>query len=137
MAKEICGYNEELTKQIIKNGSGIIFASEKSGVTVLSDKTMALHSGNKISISQIQTMTYLERVIRAMTQDYKDTLIKKFFVNRQDNIMHKWMKNRTMINSLFRDEETIQYQINEQEGTCNFEVRFTDSVIESRVRLSR
>lgn len=137
MAKEICGYNEELTKQIMKNGSGIIFASEKSGVTVLSDKTMALHNGNKISISQIQTMTYLERVIRAMTQDYKDTLIKKFFVNRQDNIMHKWMKNRTMINSLFRDGETIQYQINEQEGTCNFEVRFTDSVIESQVRLSR
>jgi len=137
MAKEVYGYHDELTQQIIRYGNGIIFASEKTGVTVLSDKTMALQSGNKISIAQMQTVTYLERVIRAMTQDYKDTLIKKFFVNRQDNMMHKWMQNRTMINSLFREGESIQYQINEQEGTCNFEVRFADSIVESRVKLSR
>lgn len=137
MAKEICGYSQELTEQIIKRGYGIIFACEQQGVTVLTDKTLALMSGNAISIAHVQTLTYLERIIRSMTQDYKDTLIKQFFINRQDNMLHKWMQNKKMINSLFRDGETIQYQIDEKEGTCRFEVVFNESRIESKVQLSR
>lgn len=137
MAKEIWGYEKELKEQIVQRGSGIIFACEEEGITVLTDRTMAYLKGNPISLSHIQTMTYIERTIRTMTQDYKDILIKQFFTNRQNSKIHQWLKDTSMINSLFRKGETMDYHINEKEGTCDFEVNFIESVLESKVQLSR
>lgn len=135
--KELLSYPEELLDEIQLRGFGIVFGPGKRENIILLDKTIAFLYGRKDCVATIQIMTYIERVLRHATQDYRSNLITEFFQNRPDSIYSKWMKNRNMVNSILKTGETMGYDINEKEGTCVIKLEFTETPKKEIVKISR
>jgi len=137
IGKEICNYSSAIREEVMRKSFGVVFAAEKEGVTVLTDRTVAYTRGNNNSITHVQTLTYIERVIRYATQDFKSNLIVTFFQNRPGSITEKWMKSQKCINSILKENESMEYSINEQEGTCTFSITFAETKTGKTVSISK
>ena len=137
MYREITGYSEELYNDIINRTRGVVFAPYKGHVIALTDRVYSYKSNEPDYIANIQTITYMERIIRYKSQDYKQNLIKEFFQSRAGSIISKWKENSECINSILKKEDYITYKINEEDDTCTFEVRFNDRNIKNKVRMNK
>lgn len=137
MKKELFLYSEELVEDIKLKSYGVVFGPGKEGVVVLSDYTMAALHGSKDCVAIVQTMTFIERVIRHATQDYRADLIKEFFIKKPDSLYSNWLKNQTKINSILHVGENISYRLDEKEHTCIIELEFMETRKMEKVKLSQ
>lgn len=137
MFPEIMGYSEEVYSQITRLTRGIVFAPYKGKVIVYTDRVYSYKPGRPDCIAIIQTMAYMERVIRYESQDYKEHLIREFFQSRPGSIISQWRSNSDCVNEILKKEEQIEYKINEQENSCTFKIRFKERNIEDVVKISR
>lgn len=126
MEKEIFAYPTEVSEEIERKSIGFVFAPLKGGIAVITDRTMAYMNGDNDCIATVQTITYIERVIRYATQDFRSNLIVDFFQNRPNTIKAKWMQNQKLINSILKEEETLEYEIDKKSGSCTFKVGFKE-----------
>jgi len=126
MLREIIGYNDELKSDIENHSIGVVFMPTSQGIVMATDRCASYQNGTFDSISTIQTLVYMERVIRHETQDFKNTLIKLFFQNRPGSIRAKWSENNANVNTILKEKENITYQLNEGENTCVFDVTFNE-----------
>lgn len=137
MFPEVMGYSEELHMQIDRFSKGIVFAPYKGKVIVLTDRVYSYKQDSPDRIANIQSLTYMERIIRYESQDYKEHLIKEFFQSRPGSIISRWKDNSECVNGLLKKEEQIEYIINEKDNSCTFKVCFRESNMEDVVRISR
>lgn len=137
MKKELFTYSGELLEDIHNMSYGVILGPFRHGITILSDNTEASLHGDKDCIATVQTMTYIERIIRHATQDYRSNLITEFFQNRPDSVRSSWMKNQSMVNSILKTGETLEHHINEKEATCVIEIGFHRLQKQEKVKISR
>ncbi len=126
MLREIVSYNEELKGDIEKHSIGVVFMPAGQRVIMATDRCSTYQNGSLDCISTVQTLVYMERVIRHETQDFKNTLIKTFFQNRPGSIKARWFENKSNVNAMMKESENITYQLNENENTCIFEVNFRE-----------
>lgn len=126
MAKEIFAYPKEVLDEIERKSNGFVFAPQRGGIAVITDRTMAYMNGDNDCIATVQTITYIERVIRYATQDFRSNLIVDFFQNRPNTIKAKWLQNQKLINSILKEEETLEYEIDKKSGSCTFKVGFVE-----------
>lgn len=126
MLREIVSYHEELKDDIEKHSIGVVFMPAGQRVIMATDRCSTYQNGSLDCISTVQTLVYMERVIRHETQDFKNTLIKTFFQNRPGSIKARWFENKSNVNAMMKESENITYQLNENENTCIFEVNFRE-----------
>ena len=126
MTREILSYKKELLEEIEKKSIGVVFVPERRGVTMATDRCMSYQNGSNDCIAAVQTVVYIERVIRHVTQDFKSTLIKNFFQNRPGSIKEKWFSNRKAVNAILKESEDLTYELKETENTCVFEVKLKE-----------
>ena len=79
----------------------------------------------------------MEREIRIDTQDFKSTLIKKFFQKRPGSIWESWSQNPEMVNAILKKEESMEYEIDEKNNTCTFEIVLQDMPRAQVVKLNK
>ncbi len=137
MYPEVMGYSEEVYDQIMRLARGMVFAPYKGKVIALTDRVYSYKQGKPDCIAIIQTMTYIERIIRYESQDYKEHLIKEFFQSRPGSIISRWKDNSGCVNGILKKEEQIEYSINEKDNSCTFKIRFRERNMEDVVRISR
>lgn len=137
MFPEVMGYSEELYSKIKKHSKGIVFAPYKGKVIVATDRVYSYKQDRPDYIANIQTLVYMERIIRYESQDYKEHLIKEFFQSRPGSIISRWKDNSECVNAILKKEEQIEYNINEKDNCCTFKVHFREQNMEDVVKISR
>lgn len=137
MFPEIMKYSEEVKSQILRLAHGMIFAPYRGKVIALTDRVYSYKVGREDCISIMQTLTYMERIIRYESQDYKEHLIKAFFQSRPGSIISQWKDNSENVNGILKKEEQIEYNIDDKGISCTFKVRFKERNIEDSVKISR
>lgn len=137
MKKEIFTYPEEFIESVQQKAYGVVFAPDKKGVVVIADSVMSSLHGDKDKIATVQVMTFIERILRQATQDFREDLIKEFFLNRPDSLYSEWLKNKKYVNAIIHEGENLSYQIKEKEHACIIELVLKDTLKSEKVDLSR
>lgn len=117
----------EVLEEVHRKCCGIFFAPFGSRELIAQDRAMTGMYGALDSVSTVQTLTYIERKIRYETQDFKSTLIERFFQKRPDSLCGKWSQNTGFLNSILKTGEDIHYTLDEERKECVFEVNFAQA----------
>lgn len=121
-------WSKALTQEIQKRARGVVFAQKNGQMQILTDRTFAYSGEKRLLVSMVQTITYIERTLQKETQDFKKNLILQFFQKRPGSVLADWMsEEQNCINPVLRQEETLTYQMNEEEDSCVFTVDFGGS----------
>lgn len=137
MYGEVISYRDEIYHQIERYGRGMIFAPYRGQVIAVTDRAHSYKPSTPDNIAIIQTLTYLERVIRYETQDYKEHLIREFFQERPGSIIVSWKQATDCVNGLLKKEESLDYHIDSEGSTCRFELKFTERKMDDTVHMSK
>lgn len=137
MLSETIEFSEELETDAVARSRGLLFGQKKGKMVVLTDRVYSYHKGNPLLLSMIQTISYIERMIQYETQDFKKNLIHQFFQKRPGSIITQWYnRDGIVINPILREEEELEYKIDESDSRCTFTVRFQNSDLIRRETVS-
>lgn len=134
MFHEIIDYPEELYDRIDKESNGMVFAPLLSRVIALTDRVYSYRPSSLDHIATQQTITYMERIMRHYTQDFKENLIRDFFQERPGSIIAQWKEAGHCVNGILKTGEDIKYEIRKISHTCRFEIAFEREKREEVVR---
>ncbi len=128
MFSEIIEVSKEHTEDAIRRSRGILFGSQNGRMTILTDRVFSYSNGNPLLISMVQTINYIERVIRYETQDFKKNLIHQFFQRRPGSTISKWhMDENSKINAILKDNERLEYTVDDTDNECILSIYFNNS----------
>lgn len=147
MPKEITGFTSVIKNQINSRNFGFIFASENasvegqnvSNITVYKARNL-LYDTEKSTYEQIhktQVTTYIERVLRHATSDFKQDNIIQFFSNNPSSQKSKWLANKECVNAIVSLGDDISYEIDESTGLCELSIYFDGNARNLEVMISR
>lgn len=127
MTMETMHWNKEVVRKILYQGKGMVLLPIEGKVIALTARTLNYNSTNRETVSTVQTITYMERKIRYVTQDFKQNLIVQFFQNRPGSIREQWGNSRQCVNGLLKQGESLEYEIDEKNHTCTFKLLLQES----------
>ncbi len=127
LSESIC-FDEELENELIEWSRGILFGNKNGKMAVLTERVLSYNRDNKLLVSMIQTINYIERKIQYETQDFKKNLIQHFFQKRPGSIISQWYsQDSRVVNNLLRDSEELEYEMDEKSETCTFHIKFNNN----------
>ncbi len=147
MPKEITGFTSVIKDQINSRNFGFIFASENASldgrdvtdISVYKARNL-LYNSDKSTYEQAyktQVTTYIERVLRHATNDFKEDNIKAFFSNNPSSQKSKWIAGKEAVNAILSTGDDINFEINEDTGTCELSIFFDGNARNLEVMISR
>lgn len=145
LAKEISGFTNTIKNAINRKNFGFIFSSENSQVdgkhitqiTVYKARSMQMAGNDFESIYKTLVTTYIERMLRFHSNDFKQDNIVKFFSNNPNSQKSKWSNNKAFINSIMQEGDDINFNIDDQNGVCNIDITFNGNVKNLEVEITR
>lgn len=136
MLSETIEFSKEQSEDAIKRSRGILFGQKEGKMLILTDRVFSYSKGNPLSISMVQTINYIERVIRYETQDFKKNLIHQFFQKRPGSIISQWHRNEnSTVNAILKDNEKIDYKIDDTDNECTLSICFNNSELLKREKI--
>ncbi len=82
-------------------------------------------------------LTYIERMLRFYSGDFKQDKILKFFSNNPSSQKSRWDADRQYVNSILQDGDELDFSIDEKYGLCNVLVTFSNTTRNLKVELTR
>ncbi|WP_421664599.1 transcriptional regulator [Lysinibacillus telephonicus] len=148
MAKEISGFTNSIKDAINQKSFGFIFSSDNAQVdkkdvtriTVYKARSLAASIDDGVgfdSIYKTLVSTYIERVLRFQTSDFKYDNIVKFFSNNPSSQKSKWLKSKEYVNSILQDGDDISYTIDERNNLCQIDIAFNGNVKNLEVTITK
>lgn len=145
LAKEISGFTNEIKNLINKRNFGFVFSSENAQlqgkdikqITVYKARSLQATENDFESIYKTLVTTYIERILRFYTNDFKEDNIVKFFSNNPTSVKSKWMTNKEYCNAIIQDGDDINFVINDKTGTCNIDIVFNGNIKNLEVEITR
>ncbi|MDT3428974.1 hypothetical protein J2Z22_004570 [Paenibacillus forsythiae] len=145
MAKEITGFTNNIKDAINRKNFGFVFSSENAQlqdkdirrITVYKARSMALSEDGFDSIYKTLVSTYIERILRYQTGDFKHENIVRFFSNNPSSQKSKWIGTRGYINSIIQDGDDISYVIDEKSNLCHIDLVFNGNVKNLEVMITK
>ncbi|MCT4584553.1 MAG: transcriptional regulator [Peptostreptococcaceae bacterium] len=145
LAKEISGFTNSIKNSINRKSFGFVFSSENaqySGreirqITVYKARSLQLNGNDFDSIYKTLMSSYIERILRFHTNDFKQDNIVKFFSNNPNSQKSKWLSDKGYINSIIQDGDDINFNIDEKTGSCNIDITFNGTVKNLEVEITR
>lgn len=144
MSKEITGYTIMTKDSINRNNFGFVFSSDNvqlgnqivNNITVYKARTLATDDEGVFEpIYKTVTTTYIERILRFLTIDFKEDKIKEFFSNNPKSQKSKWQENKDKINSILRDGDDINCVI--EGNTCLLHIMFNGDTKNLSVEITK
>ena len=132
LSKEISGFTNNIKDSINNKNFGFLFSSDNNQVdgkelrqiTVYKARTMQFANNEFESLYKTLTSTYISRMMRAQTSDYKQDNVVFFFSANPQSQKSKWNNKSNYINSILSPVDKISYDIEEEYSTCNIDIDF-------------
>lgn len=145
MGKEITGFTNTIKNVINNKGFGFVFASESSqlqgkeikNLTVYKARTMAVVDDVYDSIYKTMVSTYVERMLRYMTNDFKQENVVKFFSNNPKSQKSLWEADKNYINAVTQEGDTLEFVIDDVTNECNIKLGFNGNVKNLKVTVTK
>lgn len=145
MTKEISGFTNAIKNSINRTGFGFVFSSDNAqhkgqeikNITVYKARNL-LSSGNEFEpIYKTLVVTYIERMLRFYSGDFKQDKILKFFSNNPNSQKSRWDADRQHVNSILQDGDELDFNIDEKFNVCDVLVTFANTTRNLKVQLTR
>ena len=145
MAKEITGFTNTIKNEINRHSFGFVFSSENAVLgtenihNIMVYKARNLMSDGKVyePIYKTQVTTYIERILRHATGDFKQENIVQFFSNNPSSQKSRWQEKRGCVNAVIGDGDDIEYEIDESNGYCVLNITFNGNVKNLEIEINR
>ena len=146
MAKEISGFTNSLKDKINQFNYGFIFSSDSvqvnkekiKNITVYKARTLARNDeGMYESVYKTLTTTYIERILRYATMDFKEDKLNNFFSTNPLSQKSVWLKDRKFVNSIMQKGDDISHMIDEENGICQLNITFAGNMKNLQVEISK
>ena len=129
MAREITGFTNNIKDLINRRNFGFIFSSENatyegeaiSSIMVYKARCLKSNDGVYEPIYKTQAETYIQRLLRHDTGDFKSDAIRNFFSNKPDSQKSLWNDQKEFINAILQAGDDISYTIDEASGICTLD----------------
>jgi len=145
MAKEITGFTTSIKDQINRLNFGFVFSSENATcdgeniahITVYKARCL-MTSGNSYEPTyKTKVSTYIERVLRHATGDFKADNIREFFSNRPSSQKSQWLEKKGKINGIIQMGDDIEFNIDEESGICTLDATFNGDSKNLEIEIKR
>lgn len=145
MSKEITGFTNSIKSDINRKNFGFVFSSENAAYKGNNiTNIMVYKSRNLLSdgytfepIYKTQVTTYVERILRHATGDFKEDAIIQFFSNNPRSQKSEWLSKREYINAILGKGDDIEYEIDAANGYCILNITFNGNVKNLEVEINR
>ncbi|MCX7746220.1 MAG: transcriptional regulator [Clostridia bacterium] len=145
MAKEISGFTNNIKDAINRKSFGFVFSSENAQIqgkdikriSVYKARSLALTDDGFDSIYKTLVSTYIERILRFQSNDFKQDNIVKFFSNNPNSQKSKWLSDRTYVNSIIQDGDDLNYIIDDKSNLCQIDLVFNGNVKNLEVEITK
>ncbi len=145
MAKEITGFTNSIKNEINRRSFGFIFSSENAMLgmenvhNIMVYKARNLLSDGKVyePIYKTQVTSYIERILRHATGDFKQENIVQFFSNNPSSQKSKWQEKRNCVNAVLGAGDDMEYEIDEANGYCVLNITFNGNVKNLEIEINR
>ncbi len=145
MTKEISGFTNTIKNAINHTGFGFVFSSDNAqhkgkeikNITVYKARNLLSNGSEFEPIYKTLVLTYIERMLRFYSGDFKQDKILKFFSSNPSSQKSRWDANRQYINSILQDGDELNYTIDEAYGICNVQLTFANTTRNLKVQLTR
>ncbi|WP_064615499.1 hypothetical protein [Streptobacillus moniliformis] len=94
-------------------------------------------NNNYESIYKTLTTTYIERLLRFMSNDFKSDKLNYFFSNSPNSQKSIWLKESTTVNAILRQGDDISHIIDEQNNTCQLNLVFLGEVKNLKIEINK
>lgn len=145
MAKEISGFTNSVKSEINRLNFGFCFASENASyngttvgnVSVYKARTLAEgHSGYE-EIYKTLVATYIERVLRYQSNDFKMDQIMHFFSSNPKSTRSKWVNDKAHVNSIIQEGDDLSHAIDESQTVCAVDLVFNGNIKNLEVEINK
>jgi hypothetical protein len=145
MTKEISGFTSTIKNSINNTGFGFVFTSDNAqckgrdirNVMVYKARNLLSNGSEFEPIYKTLVVTYIERMLRFYSNDFKQDKILNFFSNNPSSHKSKWDTNRQHVNSILQDGDELNFSIDEKNGICNVQITFSNITKNLKVELTR
>lgn len=147
MPKEITGFTNTIKTQINQKNFGWVFASENASVNGMAITNITVYKARNLlydsehstyePVYKTQVTTYIERILRYVTGDFKEDNIRDFFSNNPRSQKSKWLSKKDCINAVITEGDNLDYSINEDNGICELTLSFNGSPRNLEVQINR
>ncbi len=145
LGKEITGFTNTIKNVINNKGFGFVFASESSqlqgkeikNLTVYKARTMAVVDDVYDSIYKTMVSTYVERMLRYMTNDFKQENVVKFFSNNPKSQKSLWEADKSYVNAITQEGDALDFVIDDVSNECNIKLGFNGNVKNLKVSVTK
>ena len=132
LAKEISGYTNNIKDNINNKNFGFIFSSDNNQldgkdvkqITVYKARSMQMVNNEYECIYKTLAATYITRMMRAQTGDYKHDNVVSFFSANPMSQKSRWIGKTGYVNSLMAAGDDMSYDIEEEYNICNVNLNF-------------
>lgn len=145
MSQEITGFTNAIKNAINNKGFGFVFASENSqiqgkevkNITVYKARTMAMVDDNYDSLYKSMMSTYVERILRYVSNDFKQENVVKFFSNHPQSQRSLWNNDNQFVNAIIQEGDELDCVVDEATNTCDIRLGFNGNVKNLRVSVTK
>lgn len=145
MTKEISGFTNAIKNSINNTGFGFVFTSDNAqhkgreirNIMVYKARNLLSNGHEFEPIYKTLVVTYIERMLRFYSGDFKQDKILNFFSNNPSSQKSRWDANRQYVNSVLQDGDELGFSIDEKNGICNVQVTFSNTTRNLKVELTR
>lgn len=147
MPKEITGFTNTIKTQINQKNFGWIFASENASKDGAAITNITVYKARNLMydaelssyepVYKTQVTTYIERILRYVTGDFKEDNIKDFFSTNPKSQKSKWLAKKECINAIITEGDNLEYVIDEATGICELTISFNGSPRNLEVQINR
>ena len=147
LAKEITGFTNPIKDEINRKCFGFVFSSENTmyngapitNVMVYKSRNLLYDEepGVYEPIYKTQVTTYIQRILRNMTSDFKQDKIVRFFSTNPASQSSKWLDKREKLNAIIGTGDDIAYNIDEENGICTLNITFNGNVKNLEIETNR
>lgn len=88
-------------------------------------------------VYKTQVTTYIERILRYVTGDFKEDNIKDFFSTNPRSQKSKWLSKKECVNAIIMEGDSLEYSIDEATGICELTISFNGSPRNLEVQINR
>ncbi len=145
MAKEITGFTSVIKNDINRRNFGFVFSSENAMLGDKNIQNIMVYKARNLSsdgksfepIYKTQVTTYIERVMRHATGDFKQENIAEFFSNKPSSQKNRWLEKKDCINAILANGDDVSYSVDPSAGYCNVDILFNGNVKNLEVEINR
>ena len=145
MAKEITGFTNVIKNDINRRNFGFVFSSENAMLGDLSIQNIMIYKARNLlsdgksyePIYKTQVTSYIERVMRHATGDFKQESIAEFFSNKPTSQKNRWLEKKDCVNAILGGGDDIRYTVDQASGYCTLDILFNGNVKNLEVEINK